>query len=104
MIGKDMVSCFGKVDTVQGELDIPVAGIHKGGVQPLCQQLVFLCKVDGFSNKCIRSNSGTALHGWRCYQQDLLAMRKQWIQKGFHPDGGFLCGCALEQVVGTQHH
>ena len=31
-------------------------------------------------------------------------MRKQWIQKGFHSVGGFLCGCALEQVVGTQHH
>ena len=25
-------------------------------------------------------------------------------QKGFHPGGGFHCGCALQQVVGTQHH
>ena len=98
-----MVPFLGEMDTVEGELDIPVPGIDKGDIQFLCQQLVFLCKVDGLSYQYIRGNPGTTLHRWRCYQQELFAMRKQWIQKGFHSVGGFLCGCALEQVVGTQH-
>jgi hypothetical protein len=25
------------------------------------------------------------------------------IQKGFHPDSGFLCGCTLQQIVGAKH-
>ena len=32
----------------------------------------------------------------------------QWgsrgVQKGFHPGGGFFCGCTLEQIIGAQHH
>ena len=31
-------------------------------------------------------------------------MWEQRIQKSFHSGGDFLCGCALEQIVGTQHH
>ena len=26
------------------------------------------------------------------------------IQKGFHPGGGFLCRCALEKIIGAEHH
>ena len=101
MFSKSMMPSFGEVDAVEGELDIPVAGINKGDVELLCQKFVFLCKADGLCNQCIRRNPGTALHRWRCYQQDLLTVREQRIQKGFHPGGSFLCACALEQIVGA---
>lgn len=32
-----MVSFFGEVDTIKGEVDIPVAGINKRDIQFLCQ-------------------------------------------------------------------
>ena len=31
-------------------------------------------------------------------------MREQWSQKCLHLAGGFLCSCALEQIVGAEHH
>ena len=60
-----MVSFFREVNTVEGELDIPVAGIHKGDVQLLCQQLVFLCEIDRFSNQFILKeiSPGCSLEG-----------------------------------------
>ena len=101
---KGVVSALCEVDTVEGEFDVPIGGVDEWDVQMTGDCSVFLCQSDGLSDQFIGRHPSTALHGWRANKQDMLAMRKQRVQKRFHPGGGFLCGCALEQIVGTQHY
>ena len=66
--GKAMVSCFGKVDTVIGKADIPVAGIKEVNVQLFSHKSVFIGKADGFVHQRICGNPCPPLHWRGCHQ------------------------------------
>ena len=99
-----MVSGLCEVNTIEGERNIPVAGINKRDRYLLLQKFIFFCKTDGLRNQRIRGNPGTPLHRRWANQQDLLAAEEKGHQKVFHPVATFLCGCTLQKIVGTEHH
>ena len=104
ILRKGMVSGFCKVDTVEGEVDVPVTGIHAGNMQPVGKALICISQAKGFTNQLIVIDPGTPFHRRRANQQNLWEMGTYLAEKRLHTTGGFLSGGTLKQVIGTQHN
>ena len=102
--GKCPMAVLCKVNTVEGEFDIPVTGIDKGNIQLPGKKAIFFGKPDGIRSQRICGNPGTALHGWGRDQEKIPAMGERLTQKSFHPGGGILWGSTLQKIIGAQHH